>query len=1173
MTSSDREQDRHFRQLFEHAAIGMNFVALDGKFINTNERFDSIVEYGSDELRTMTCVDLTHPDDRAFESDITSDMLTGAYRARTWEKRYLRRSGEPVWCNLTLTLLTDDLGAPTQFVGVVEDITERRAAVQRLNDSESLLRSAAQVAGVAGWTFDYVTREIALSSEACALFAIPPGWKATLDSLASVLSPESRERLRAGIERNHRLGDALDFELEIVRPGGERRWVHAIAQSDPRRERLVGAIKDITAPKAAEIEMLRMNRALKMLSGCNEVLIRAGDEQQLLRDVTQLIVDNGGYRMVWVGYAREDERRSVEAMAVAGLHEGYFEKLRFSWDEDDAAGRGPAGHVIRTGERVVVGDFATDERCAPWRDAAAERGYRGFVVLPLRDGARTFGVLGLYSSEALAPPPAEIALLQQLADDISFGIAHLRSRAEQQRTQEAIGKISAAVSARGGTDFLEGLVGNMADAVGAQAAFVVRDHPTDPTKLRTIVGVIDGQNIPTVEFPRAGSPCDDVGDDFFIVATGLGERYSNCAVNAVVGANALVGARICDSNDATLAVTMILFRAPLVDLELLKASLKIFVARAAAELERRASFARIADQASWLDRARDAIVVHDVSGTSPFWNQGAERLYGWSARQACGSLLEDLLATDRDRLREATASVVESGFWNGEVDVSRKDGSSGWIESRWTMLGGEDGAPRSILSIDTDITQRKTSEREIEHLAFYDVLTNLPNRLLLVQRLKRSLLSCAGHGSLLFLDLDNFKSLNDTLGHDKGDVLLQRVAQRLRGCIRSGDIVARFGGDEFVVMLDELGSTPEIARSRAQTVADAILASFVAPYELDGYVHSSTASIGVALYARADNADELLKQADLAMYCAKAAGRNAVRFFAPEMQTTVELRRALEDDIRLALAAREYTVVYQPQIDVGGAIVGAEALVRWSHVRRGNVSPAEFIPVAEDSGLIVPLGRFVLETACKQLVAWTASPATAGLKMSVNVSAHEFRTSDFVGRTIEIVRATGADPRSLVLELTESVLADDIDVMIAKMSALRTIGVGFSLDDFGTGYSSLSYLKRLPLNQLKIDQSFVRDVLLDHNDAVIARTIVALGQSLSLDVIAEGVETSEQRRFLASVGCRSFQGYYFSRPISAAAFAAFASKHSTQTKYGLLDRSRPMVVEGPWPGTTIAESS
>ncbi|PKO26015.1 MAG: diguanylate cyclase, partial [Betaproteobacteria bacterium HGW-Betaproteobacteria-9] len=434
-----------------------------------------------------------------------------------------------------------------------------------------------------------------------------------------------------------------------------------------------------------------------------------------------------------------------------------------------------------------------------------------------------------------------------------------------------------------------------------------------------------------------------------------------------------------------------------------------------------------------------------------------------------------------------------------------------------------------------DITQRKEAEEEIRELAFYDQLTHLPNRRLLMDRLQRALASASRSqraGGLLFIDLDNFKTLNDTFGHDHGDLLLREVAQRLGTCIRDGDTVARLGGDEFVVMIEDLSTNLQEAAEAARVVSEKILAALDVPYQLAGHEHHSTPSIGVTLFAeRPQGVDELLKQADIAMYQAKAAGRNTVRFFDPEMQNVLTNRASLEMDLRQALVEGQFLLYYQPQVDAAGRITGAEALVRWRHPLRGIVSPAEFIPLAEDTGLILPLGQWVMETACRQLVRWGSRAETAALTLAVNVSARQFRQEHFVDQVLTTLRQSGTTAERLELELTESLLLDDVEDTIIKMTALKNEGLRFSLDDFGTGYSSLAYLKRLPLNQLKIDQSFVRDVLSDPNDAAIARTVVALGQSLGLDVIAEGVESQEQRDFLHSQGCYAYQGYLFGRPL------------------------------------------
>jgi len=397
--------------------------------------------------------------------------------------------------------------------------------------------------------------------------------------------------------------------------------------------------------------------------------------------------------------------------------------------------------------------------------------------------------------------------------------------------------------------------------------------------------------------------------------------------------------------------------------------------------------------------------------------------------------------------------------------------------------------------------------------------------------------------ALLLFDLDHFKEINDAFGHHRGDALLRKVSARILGLVRPNDTVARLGGDEFVVLLAEIGPSDQEVAAAAETVSKNLLAVLTQPYQLGNIVHSGTASIGITLFGGGDVPEDLLKQADLAMYKAKGSGRNVYRFYDAQMEATVEERATLERELRRGIAAGELRLHYQPQVGPAGHLVAAEALVRWNHPTKGLVPPNDFIPVAEESGLIMPLGQWVLETACEQLAAWAARPETAALKVAVNVSARQFQQADFVEQVIATLRRTGANPRRLTLELTESLLVHDVEDVIRKMHELKSQGVSFALDDFGIGYSSLYFLKRLPLDQLKIDRSFVNHVLTDPNDAAIANMIVALGQTLGIEVLAEGIETVEQRDFLSNSGCYNYQGYFFSRPLPLESFERFACEH------------------------------
>ncbi len=548
--------------------------------------------------------------------------------------------------------------------------------------------------------------------------------------------------------------------------------------------------------------------------------------------------------------------------------------------------------------------------------------------------------------------------------------------------------------------------------------------------------------------------------------------------------------------------------------------------------------------------SNDGIVVTDAQGVIQRINQAFTRISGFG--------MADLEGRTTDMLRSSrhgsefygviADGIRKSGGWQGEIWALRKSGEEypAWLNI--SVVRDKDGKVTHYVASQADITERKQAEAEIKDLAFFDQLTGLPNRTLFADRLRQAVRAAdrsGYYGALLFIDLDNFKELNDTMGHDIGDKLLRQVAKRLLLLAREADTVARLGGDEFIVILSDLSKDERDAANLAEVEAEKVLDTLREPYRLGEVTYTSTASIGATLFRdKSGSFEEFMKQADLAMYKSKAVGRNTVRFFDPAMEAAILERARLEGDLRLGLVQESFVLYYQPQVEASGRLQGAEALIRWHHPQRGLVSPIEFIQVAEESGLIMPIGGWVLKTACAQLAQWAEETSRQSLTLAVNVSASQFRQPGFVQEVIDILKNSGANPSRLKLELTESLLVDDLPTVIEKMNALKRHGVGFSLDDFGTGYSSLSYLKRMPLNQLKIDQSFVRDVLTDPSDAAIAKTIVALANSLGLSVIAEGVETDAQREFLAQNGCHNYQGFLFAPPLPIDEFERFASQTS-----------------------------
>jgi len=545
--------------------------------------------------------------------------------------------------------------------------------------------------------------------------------------------------------------------------------------------------------------------------------------------------------------------------------------------------------------------------------------------------------------------------------------------------------------------------------------------------------------------------------------------------------------------------------------------------------------------------SQEGMIVADLNRLILRVNPAFTRITGYNQAEVVGKNLREFKSGRQDAgfYDAMWLAVDEIGVWKGEVWSRRKSGEIYPEHLIITAVKDQSHTITNYVATFNDISMSKAAEEEIKNLAFFDPLTGLPNRRLLMDRLKQALagsLRGGNGGALMFLDLDNFKALNDSLGHNIGDLLLKQVAVRLINCVRDGDTVARLGGDEFVVILENLSAETAAAAAHAEVIARKILTSLNKAYQLDAHVYNSTPSIGITLYGnqgvpgeRREN-DELLRQADIAMYQAKKAGCNGIRFFDPQMQENARQRLAMESELRLALDDNQFCLYYQIQTDETNRIIGAEALIRWRHPERGLVSPLEFIPLAEETGLILHIGNWVLESACKVLKDWCQLPVMAGVSLSINVSAKQFHQTDFIAQVKSAVQRHGVKPNQLKLELTESMLLNNIDDTIAKMTALKKMGIQISLDDFGTGYSSLQYLKLLPIDQLKIDQSFVRDITIDDSDKAIVRTIIAMAHTLNLKVIAEGVETEEQRQMLMTIGCGHYQGYLFSKPVPFAAF-------------------------------------
>ncbi len=769
-------------------------------------------------------------------------------------------------------------------------------------------------------------------------------------------------------------------------------------------------------------------------------------------------------------------------------------------------GAGCCGEAAFTGKRVVAENITTHPNWASWKDLAIKAGLGACWSEPiLSSSAHVLGTFAIYHPQAHTSNKLDIAIIEQSTRLASIAI-------ERKQTDAAL--------ARSETKFRT-LFNTNTDAIlmlNEQGFF---DGNEAAIKMFGLTSREDIALYHPLDLSPLKQPC---GTDSKI----LGEQYIDTALKKGSLRFEWTHKRADTGKNF---ITEVLLSAMILDGELLiQTAIHDITIRKQAEDD-----LRIAATAF---QAQEGIMVTDAKGILVRVNNAFTNITGYCAEEVLGKNPRFLNSGrhDADFYRQMWSAVHNIGIWSGEIWNRRKSGEVYPEYLTITTVKDSYGAVSNYVATLTDITMNKAAAEEIRYLAYYDPLTQLANRRLLTDRIQHAL-TCRSHSggrsAVMFLDLDYFKTINDTLGHNVGDLLLQQVASRLTACVRKSDTLSRLGGDEFVVLLENLSENPLKAAAQSKFIGDKMLDALRQPFQLAEHEYYCTASIGVTLFDGDEIAgiDELFRQADIAMYQAKDCGRNHLRFFDPDMQETINANASLIADLRNALEQQQFQLYYQVQVDASAQPIGAEALIRWLHPERGLVSPYDFIPLAEETGLILPIGQWVLETACAQLKAWEQDKTTCDLTLSINVSPKQFDQEDFVTQVQSIVQRHAINPTKLKLELTESILADNVEKIITVMSALNDLHIRFSLDDFGTGYSSLQYLKRLPLYQLKIDQSFVRDICIDSNDRALVLTIINMAKSLGLEVIAEGVETKEQQLLLLHKGCLYFQGYLFGKPL------------------------------------------
>jgi diguanylate cyclase (GGDEF)-like protein/PAS domain S-box-containing protein len=1024
--------------------------------------------------------------------------------------------------------------------------------------------------------------------------------------------------------------------IDVRTPDG--RQLNLLSSAAPIRDaagRTVGAVAvhhDVTALLAAQQRVQRLGRARTVMALCNQTLIHATSETQMLADMCRIVVENGGHRAAWIGFAEHDAEKRVRPVASAGLPLEEIESLGITWG-DGPRGDGVTGAAIRSGKPDIVHDYLAHSRLAPWRAFALRHGMRSVLGLPLNTSAECLGALVIYADEPDVFDADEIELLNELAGDIAFGIEALRARLQRALAETELAnknevlrttfesmdqgivvldrelRIMARnrryqtllelpdslfadpgigladtlrfIAARGefGPGRPDELVRERIEVARLPAPYRIERERPDGTVLDIRSAPLPGggrvttytditerkraeQAVKAAEANLVGL-LNAISEAVFLLDTDGRVLFANDAIAARLGTTTaeMTGRSIYDLVPPELAA----YRRQMVE-QVIATGKPIFrmhdrrddhvldnylypvfgadgkVARVAvfsADITEREAAMRALRESEELFRqlagnipeffwVRDAASKDRFLYFSPAWS----KITGWPAPTDVQGMLDIVHPQDYRRVVMGAAAAPLGGV-DQEHRIVRPDGEVRWLRVRTFPIHDAAGEVYRVAGVGEDISERKADQERLLQMAHFDRLTNLPNRTLLYDSLQRTLERAHAERSIvavLFIDLDRFKVVNDTLGHAIGDALLQRVALRLTDCVRIRDTVGRLGGDEFALILPALESA-----EASGAVADKLLHALALPFDLEQHEVFVTASIGITLFpGDAADADTLLRYADTAMYQAKQEGRNAYRYFTPELNARAAERLELENSLRRALERGEFLLHYQPKLDLRrNEICGVEALLRWRRPGRELVPPAEFIPLLEETGLIVEVGDWVVDEACRQLGAWQREGADP-IPIAINLSPRQFRAKDLAARIRRAMREHGVRARMLECEITESSVMADPEHAVGVLDELKAAGIALSVDDFGTGYSSLSYLRRFPIDELKIDRSFVRDVATDPNDAAIARAIISMAHRLGLKVVAEGVENAEQLEFLRANDCDEVQGYFIARPAGAA---------------------------------------
>jgi diguanylate cyclase (GGDEF)-like protein/PAS domain S-box-containing protein len=1068
-----RDSEERYRATFEQAPVGIIHVSFEGTILRCNARFAQIIGYPADEVPGLTVHQITAPGDIVIGIE-SKERISSGTGAETIEKRYIRKDGSLVWVRTSVAIQRDGEGRPLHFCAFVEDVNARKEA-------EELLAQASQALQVSEERYRTVF-------ETC-----PDAVMITRMSDGVILDVNQASLDSAGFVRDEVIGRTATELGAWVNDRDKQTFVDTLLRDSRCRDMEVESRK-----KNGENFWMRLSASLIEIGGCQCGLTFAHDISDAKAAAEALRLSEERYRLAFQLNFDSIDICDKENGRFIDVNEAFLKNLGYKREEV----------IGRTSLELGLWDNPVDRQrlMEEIRENSVCRSFE--TRYRISNGSLRWGLLSVSTIE-MNGVPCVLSVTRDITE-AKLAEERLASAAEALRLSEERYRIVFQTS-------LDGIsIARLSDMRFIDVNQALLDNLG--YEREEVIGKTSAE---------LGFFADDRDRDAMLEAV---RQNSGCLA---------LEAQFRKKNQEIVWGEL---TASIIEIEgvlcILSIARDITAAKAAEErLAAAAEALRLSEERyrTAFQTSIDSIVINRLSdGSYIDCNQAFLNILGYEREEVIGrtSLELGIWADISDRQAMVEMVRQNSSCRGFEAQFRKKNGEIMWGQM-FASIVEIDSVP-CILSTVRDLSSAKAAEKTIRNLAFYDPLTGLPNRRQLLERLRELPAADVPKGrsiALLLVDLDNFKIFNDTLGHQKGDLLLMDVARRAAGAVHEGDTVCRLGGDEFVVMLEDLSEIAEEAAAQAKAVGEHILAALGRPYSIENREYHLTASIGITIFGdRQESTGDVLQQADIAMDQSKAAGGNTMRFFSPALQAAVNDRAALEVELRHAIRTNQFQLYYQAQVECG-TITGVEALIRWNHPARGLVMPDDFISIAEESRLILPIGNWVLETACAQVAAWADRKLTSSLSIAVNISALQFRQPEFVEEVLSALSTTGANPRNLRLELTESMLVEDIDDVIAKMTELRSHGLRFSLDDFGTGYSSLAYLKRLSLDRLKIDRSFVRDILADSTSGAIAQTILSLGKAMGLSVIAEGVETEEQRVFLADLGCHSFQGYLFSRPI------------------------------------------